>query len=440
LVQNRSSAILAGKAAQLGLLLQTERPSCLPSRHILDGLNAVTVGRGEYAFSRNLSKLSLAISVPDRFISGTHARLLRFRRRWLLQDAGAKNPIRVNGQPVTRAVLMDGDIIEFGGTFFRFASERAAHRETPDLSAGSLPPSLGELRTFNAQVADALGTAARVARSDLAVVISGATGTGKEVVARAIHDVSGRQGPFVPVNCGALPAGLVESMLFGHRRGAFSGADHNEPGLIRSADGGTLFLDELAELPAPAQVALLRVLQDSEILGVGETRSHRVNVRFIAAAQRPVAELVAEGRIRADLAARIGGLELQLPTLEQRREDLGLLIRAFLPPGARLSPPAARSILRHTWPQNIRELEKALRVAAVLAGGAVIEPDHLPSAVCGACRDERTIDDRLRDELAALLTEAGGNMAEVARAMGKAPTQVQRWVKRLGLDMKQFRR
>jgi transcriptional regulator with GAF, ATPase, and Fis domain len=301
----------------------------------------------------------------------------------------------------------------------------------------------------------------QVARSALPVVFSGESGTGKEILARAVHTLSGRSGAFVAVNCGALPETLVETELFGYRKGAFSGANEDRPGLVRSADQGTLFLDEIGDLPLPSQAAFLRVLQEREVLPVGGTRPIAVDVRLIAATHRDLDALVAEDRFRQDLFARISGLKVTLPPLRERREDLGLLIEALL---ARTGAPpdhgvfdalAARALFRYDWPLNIRELERALAQAVVLAGDAPIGCEHLPDAVADALAPPSADDEplepeaeaasgdeesRLREELTRLLREHRGNISAVARAKGKARMQIQRWCKRFRLDPESFRR
>lgn len=420
-------------------MLGCEGGAVASSRHILEDLDEVTIGRGAAGFRRDVRARRLELAIGDRFMSSANARLVSARERWVLRDAGAKNRIRVNGAAVKRAVLLDGDIIAMGSTLFQYRIMPAAHPRFADLSSAGMPRPLG-LPTFSAEVAATLDALTKVAPTPLPVVLAGATGTGKEIIARALHAASGRRGELVAVNCGAIPAGLLESLLFGHRRGAFSGADEAQQGLIRTAHEGTLFLDELGDLPAPAQVALLRVLQDGEVLGVGETRPHRVDVRVVAAAQVPLTELVAAGRVRPDLAARLGGMAARLPTLAERRMDFGLLVDALLPGGARLTLAAAQALLRYSWPLNIRELERALALAAVLAQGEPIRPEHLPDDVRRTASSDSAGDERLRGELVALLHEHGGNVAEVARILGKARTQVRRWLKRFGLDPHSFRR
>jgi len=296
----------------------------------------------------------------------------------------------------------------------------------------------------------------QVAQSQVAVVIRGDSGTGKELCARAVHKLSGRGGAFVAVNCGALPDTLVETELFGYRKGAFSGANEDRPGLLRSADRGTIFLDEIGDLPAPAQAAFLRALQEQEVVPVGGTRPVAVDFRLCAATHRDLDKLVTRGDFRADLLARISGYTVTLPPLRERREDLGLivgtLLRRLFPDRAdevTFSSEAARALFAHEWPLNVRELEKALQAAVVLAAGEAVAVWHLPEAVRGAALDSSSSggsakplseeDRALRADLEARFREHKGNISAVARSMGKARMQIQRWVKRLGLDPESYR-
>jgi sigma-54 dependent transcriptional regulator, acetoin dehydrogenase operon transcriptional activator AcoR len=264
-------------------------------------------------------------------------------------------------------------------------------------------------------------------------------------VARAVHALSGRRGAYLAVNCGALPDTLVESELFGHKKGAFSGAVEDRPGLVRAADHGTLFLDEVGDLPLPSQAALLRVLQEEEVLPVGATRALPVDLRVVVATHRDLPALVKDGRFRADLYARLAGWELELPVLADRKEDLGIIIAALL---ARLAPgrpdiafsqSAARALVQHEWPLNVRELEQALAAALALARDQVIDLPQLPEALRSPVQPRANPaplteeDARRREQLAALLAEHQGNISAVARAMGKARMQIQRWIKRYNL-------
>ena len=290
-------------------------------------------------------------------------------------------------------------------------------------------------------------------------MLLGETGTGKEVLARGLHVLSQRPGPFVAVNCGAIPHHLVESHLFGHVRGAFSGAFKDEPGLARSAQHGTLLLDEIGDLPTSSQAALLRVLQEGEVQPVGSAQPSRVDVRVIAATHMPLDDLVERGAFRRDLYARLTGYAFTLAPLRERRVDLGLMIAALVSAGklgARhdfgLDNEAARALVRHDWPMNVRELEQCLGSARLLADDGVITADDLPPAVtaalgvdgapepvavpvagalpAGAPRVPRA--DR-RAHIVALLTEHEGNLSAVARALRTSRSQLHQLMERYGI-------
>jgi transcriptional regulator with PAS, ATPase and Fis domain len=237
---------------------------------------------------------------------------------------------------------------------------------------------------------DALRIASQVAKYDSTVLIVGESGVGKDRLARFIHDSSLRAaGNFVPVNCGAITDALFESELFGHARGAFTGALQDHPGLFEAAHGGTLLLDEVGEVPLPLQVKLLRVLQDREVRRVGENRQRQVNVRVIAATNRNLAEEVAERRFRRDLFYRLRVVEIVVPPLRERPEDIQSLAQALLEKVAQkmhrtiagYTPAALERILRYPWPGNVRELENAVERACALALEEVIDVDDLPSEV-----------------------------------------------------------
>jgi DNA-binding NtrC family response regulator len=231
------------------------------------------------------------------------------------------------------------------------------------------------------------GLIEKVAPSDASVLICGENGTGKELVASAIHQLSRRtKGPLVTVNCGAIPSELVESELFGHRRGAFTGAIADKVGLLELADGGSLFLDEIAEMPPTLQVKLLRVLQEREFRPVGDTRVIRTNFRLICATNVDVDAALADKRLRPDLYFRINTILLPLPPLRERPEDIPLLAAHFLQkyaqrhgrPARVIGDAALRLLQRHRWPGNVRELEHAIERAVIVASGAEVEPDDLP--------------------------------------------------------------
>jgi two-component system response regulator PilR (NtrC family) len=244
------------------------------------------------------------------------------------------------------------------------------------------PSLLGSSPTMQ-QLREMIG---RVARSQAPVYIYGESGTGKELVARLIHQSGARaEGPFVPVNCGAIPTELMESELFGHKRGSFTGAVADKKGLIQGAEGGTLFLDEVADLPLHMQVKLLRVVQEKTVRPVGETREERVDVRILSATHRNLAELVATGRFREDLFYRINVIELRVPSLRERREDIPDLAATILerlsrrmkidPP--QISPEALQALQAYAFPGNVRELENIIERALTLTTSGVITLEHV---------------------------------------------------------------
>jgi two-component system response regulator AtoC len=244
--------------------------------------------------------------------------------------------------------------------------------------------------TTGGRMADVLKTVRKIAEYKTTVLLGGESGTGKELAARAIHNQSPRaKGPFVAVNCGAIPESLLESELFGHKKGAFTDAYRDKRGLFEEAHGGTLFLDEIGELPIGLQVKLLRVLQEETIRSVGATADRKIDVRVIAATVRDLPTEVREGRFREDLFYRLNVVYVQLPSLRERREDIPALIEHFLEKNnAKLgmsvesvTPEAMKLLLEHAWPGNVRELENTIERAMVLADGNRIEPDCLPDKV-----------------------------------------------------------
>jgi anaerobic nitric oxide reductase transcription regulator len=301
-----------------------------------------------------------------------------------------------------------------------------------------------------------------VAKSDLTVLLMGETGVGKEVLARIIHSRSSRAGqPLVYVNCAALPESLAESELFGHVRGAFSGAGSDRAGKFELADGGTLFLDEVGELPLPVQAKLLRAVQFGEIQRLGSDKSHRADVRILAATNRPLAEEVKAGRFRADLYHRLSMYPLHVPPLRERIEDVAVLAGNFLDQARarlglkRISMASAtiRVLNEYSWPGNVRELEHvmlraALRASSMRGDSVVLEPDDLDIAVEGAKSAEpkidsphkgngislaMAVDDYQRRLIRSTLAECRGNWAETARRLGMDRGNLHRLAKRLGL-------
>ncbi|MBL8914794.1 MAG: sigma 54-interacting transcriptional regulator, partial [Archangium sp.] len=370
-------------SAYLFRVFDADRPLSPSARFSLDQIDEVLLGRAD---SRTISrtdeggKRTLRVGIPDRWMSTAHARLSRVMRTWVLEDTKSKNGVRRNGEAVMRAELQNGDVLELGRTFWVV---KLAEAPGVDLESDAIP-----VTTLSPSLALHFAEVMKLAKSNVSIALHGPSGSGKEVLARAIHEASGRKGPFIAVNCGALPDDLVESELFGHRKGAFSGALEDRPGLIRSSSGGTLLFDEVGDLPLEAQPALLRVLQEKQVVPVGGAAHVPVDLRVLSATHRKLGALCEKGLFRDDLRARLTGYEATLPALVDRREDLGLMIGALISRYApqrqfsiQFSIAAARALFAFDWPLNVRELEKALEAALVFASSGTVELEHLPPAV-----------------------------------------------------------
>ncbi|MCS6915417.1 MAG: sigma-54-dependent Fis family transcriptional regulator [Myxococcales bacterium] len=320
---------------------------------------------------------------------------------------------------------------------------RARQKELGPKTPAATDPS--GLVAQSAAMQKVLELARRVAKVDSTVLITGESGVGKERIARFIHDESARLGgPFVAINCGAVPEGLLESELFGHAKGAFTGATQDRPGLFEAASGGTLFLDEIGELPPAMQVKLLRVLQEREVRRVGENRSRAVDVRVLAATHRDLVAEVHAARFRQDLYYRLRVVEIRVPPLRERREDILPLARTLLQAAAKrtrrpvtgLSPRAANQLLRYSWPGNVRELENAMERAVVLAQGSRIDLDDLPEELGLALPaayvpgDVRSLEDVEREYILAVLRASGGDKVKAARLLKIGTATLYRKLKR----------
>ena len=428
----------------LFVLLQCDRPLQPGARFCIGDTTVVSIGRAD-ALSTKLESDVLEIGIPDKRVSSAHLRLECVLGAWIAEDAGSKNGTFIDGRRLDRATLHDGAILELGDTFMLFREALTAPDRPELLDARHLEAPAPGLATLLPSLAAEFERLQLVAQSRVPVLLRGESGTGKEVLAAAVHRLSGRPGAFQAVNCGGIPPNLVESQLFGHRRGAFSGAVADHPGVVRGADRGTLLLDEVGDLPLQAQAALLRVLQEEEVFPVGATKAARVDLRVVAATHRDLDALVSQGVFRADLLARLSGYACALPPLRERREDFSLLVASILSGigaiNVTFSANAGRALLQYSWPLNVRELEKCLSSASVLARGGQIDMEDLPLAVRTAPkRPQAAPDPKRRAELVALLRDHGGNVTGVARALGKARAQVQRWLRRYRIDPVVYRR
>ncbi|MGB5616013.1 MAG: sigma-54 dependent transcriptional regulator [Desulfobacterales bacterium] len=298
--------------------------------------------------------------------------------------------------------------------------------------------------------------AQKVARHNTTVLITGESGTGKELIARGIHFYSERaDGRLIPVNCGGIPENLLESEMFGYKKGAFTGADRDKAGLFEAAEGGTLFLDEIGELPLSLQVKLLRVLQESEVRPVGDPKTHKVDVRVITATAKNLEAEMRRGTFREDLFYRLNVMQIHLPPLRERTEDIPPLCQLFIERFngelkkniASISPGAMSHIMKHPWPGNVRELENVIQRAVVLADQDALLPEHLPGSVVTGLENghldtlfegfslkeaQRSLEKKL---IAKALTETGGNRTRAARLLEISHPSLLSKIKTYGIDL-----
>jgi transcriptional regulator with PAS, ATPase and Fis domain len=324
-------------------------------------------------------------------------------------------------------------------------------RASIDFDLADVTASRPGLLTLLPSLAADLADFTRIARENVTVTLIGETGTGKEVLAEALHALSGRRGPFFPINCAAIPKDLIESQLFGHKKGAFTGAADSS-GNVRAAEGGTLFLDEIVSTRLEFQVALLRVIQQRQVTPVGSNVSLPVDVRFVAATQVPLQSAVARGTFREDLRARLEGFSFLIPPLRARRVDLGIVTATLLrakgvdeSSNPTLTPEAALRMIRYDWPANIRELEQSLARSWALARDGEIDQAHLPDPD-GEIEGPADVaappigqQPARREELIEVLRVTKGDVAEAARRMGCSRQAVYNWMKKWSVDPEPYR-
>jgi DNA-binding NtrC family response regulator len=393
----------------------------------LPASGALTIGRGE----------SNTVRVDDPLASRTHA-CLHVGDVMFLEDVGSVNGTRVKDRvikPGERVRITIGETIQIGSSVL-IVQRRAAQadllrpetlRDQGSITlAASSTPRPGEAMRRVHELAE------RAAAGTINVLITGETGVGKELLAETVHRASPRRGgPYVCLNCAALSETLLESELFGHERGAFTGAVQAKPGLLETAARGSLFLDEVGELPLATQAKLLRVIETREVARLGSVRPHRIDVRFIAATNRDLEAEVARGAFRADLYYRLNGITLTIPPLRSRLEEIRPLAETFarqicrdLGRAAPLLPPGSVAHLEaYAWPGNIRELKNVIERAVLLCEGPVLEPQHMPlersltesqklmTSSSGAARSER-------DRIIEALSACAGNQSRAAKMLG----------------------
>jgi DNA-binding NtrC family response regulator len=435
------------------------------------GLKEVKIGRGREA----------DLQLPDPSVSRLHARVFRVGQQYFLADLRSRNGTHADGRRITQLTLEDGRMFQVGPFrihFHRPASVSGAGEEpTVSPGAGSViadsarqehlpvpkqasPPSATVDAPFgligrSAHVKKLIGTIRRVAASDVPVLIEGETGSGKELVARGIHDASSRRDrPFVVVNCGAISPELIESELFGHEKGAFTGATAQRKGAFELAHNGTIFLDEIGELPIVLQPKLLRALEQKEVKRVGGNDLLLADVRILAATNRNLRDEVARKAFREDLYFRVGAITVPIPPLRDRREDVAPIARHFLSgmgdhtsaPVPGLSPTALDALVSHDWPGNIRELRNAIQRAVVMAeDGELTASDFSflrraasqePETASGLSRWEQAERTNILGELARQM----GNKSKTARELGIAKSTLFEKLKKYGIRTEEFAR
>jgi transcriptional regulator with GAF, ATPase, and Fis domain len=327
--------------------------------------------------------------------------------------------------------------------------EERVHVLVHELESRSPHRALGRSRPWR----DVLTQATKVAPTDTTVLLSGQSGTGKEVVARFVHRGSARKdGPFVALNCAALPEQLLESELFGHEKGAFTGALATRPGKIEQAAGGVLFLDEVGEMSPAVQAKFLRVLQEREFQRLGGTRTLRADVRVLAATNRNLKAAIAQGGFREDLYYRLAVFEIPLPPLRDRPDDIPLLVDAFVEdigrtvgrPAAGVSEEVRHTLTAYPWPGNVRELRNALERAVILCEGGLITSEHLPLGIASAAAAEARgalapppagEGGSERDRILQALARAGNNQSKAARLLGLTRAQIRSRIEKHGISV-----
>jgi transcriptional regulator with PAS, ATPase and Fis domain len=389
------------------------------------------------------------LGVPDKLLSRLHLRIERVPGGCDAEDAGSLNGTFVDGRRLAgRVRLADGNLLLFGGhaALFRRVGEDALQAIAEELATP-----FGPVPTASPALATTLWRLRRLAKSGTEVLITGETGAGKEVYARAVHAASKRSGRLVAINCAAIPGELAESELFGYTRGAHSTASESKTGLIQAADGGTLFLDEIGDMNPRLQAKLLRFLQDREVTPLGSTTPKKVDVQVVAATNNAGET----GELRSDLAARLGAQAIRIPPLRERIEDLGVLIHHFLTaggtrPAPELEPAAFHALCHYSWPRNVRELQKVVHEAVAVSENApALRLSHLPDVVTavmepsarpGSPQPSARRASPTRAELEDLLRQHDGNVAQVARTLDRQWAVVWRWIVKFGIDPVRYRK
>jgi Nif-specific regulatory protein len=388
------------------------------SIHSAYNLTDEEISRGVYRVGEGVIGQAVergqAVAIPDIRLDPTFLNRTRIKRRRDVPVSFIAAPFYIDGQVAgvlaaekvfesAQALEDEKDLVVLVGSIIankvRLHQRLGLERERLEAENLTLRRELkrqgvgGEIVCKNRKMQEILDLATLVADSTTSIMLQGESGTGKEVIARLIHDASPRrEGPFVSINCAAIPENLLESELFGHRRGAFTGAVQDRKGKFQLADGGTVFLDEIGDMPMPLQAKLLRAVQEREIEPIGAERKEKIDLRFISATNRDLAKLISEGKFREDLYYRLNVVEISVPPLRERSDDIPFLAAYFIDKYAKargrgvegISPQALRMLQGYSWPGNVRELENVMERAILLCRSGIIEPSHLPASLSQA--------------------------------------------------------
>jgi two-component system, NtrC family, response regulator AtoC len=362
------------------------------------------------------------VAIDHEKISRQHARLTS-GERWTVEDLGSRNGVTIRGVTIAErsiAEIVPGEPLALG-PFPAVIVPRA-------VSAVRSQTGASRITIEDPTLAESAQLVTSIAKSPINVLITGETGAGKEVLARALHRLSGRSGPLLAINCAALSPQLLESELFGHEKGAFTGAVAAKPGLLESAAAGSVLLDEIGELQLDLQAKLLRAIETREVTRVGAVRAQPIDIRFVAATHRDLAAASNSGAFRRDLFYRLAGITLAVPPLRERRERVAMIARDLVRAAGRaddtLTPDARATLLAHTWPGNVRELRNVIDRALLLAGDGPIAPEHImfdtaepaPPPSMSTDLDGDAIAER--DRIVAALDQCAGNQTHAAKKLG----------------------
>ncbi len=387
------------------------------------------------------------IVLTDPYVSGFHARVYMKDGRPMIEDVGSRNGVFLGDQKIQAAEATAGAQIRLGQTVMLVAEQN------PEQTTTQAGRQSGQMIGKSEPIEKLRKILRRVAGSDIPVLLTGETGTGKEVAATLVAELSPRSGkPLIVINCGALTKDLVESELFGHEKGAFTGANERKVGAFEAANGGTLFLDEIGELPLDMQPKLLRALENSEVRRLGSPKSFHVDVRVIAATNRKLEEEVAAGRFREDLLHRLNIVTVELPPLRRRASDIEELamhfVSAFSPGNevVALAPGALEKLKGHVWPGNIRELRNTIQRAVLMRMGDAVEAEDItfaPSsfehrAAVSEALTSRTLADLEKEAITTELIRHKGNKKEAAAALGVSRSTIHRKIEDYGIDLEKL--